>query len=302
MERWSDLSSDLALFALVARHGGLSAAARASGIPKSRLSRRLMQLEDRLGARLVERSSRRFAVTGLGQQILGHAEEIGASTAAAEELAAAHLAEPRGLVRIACPLGLERGLTDVLVPLLAAWPALRVQVLPRNRPVDLIEEHVDIALRVRPELEAAADFQVRQLARTRSVLVAAPGLAADIAGDGPTALEGRPTVARTDEPEDRWTLECIGTGARYELRHRPRFTGGSFEPLLAAARAGLGVALMPESVSAASLAAGTLVRVLPGWGGPESTLYLVHVSRRAVMRSVRVVIDALAEGLALRAL
>ena len=130
-------------------------------------------------------------------------------------------------------------------------------------------------------LEAEADFQVRPLARTRALLVAAPGFAATVPGDGPAALDGLPTLARTDEAEERSILECIATGARRELRHRPRFTGGSFEPLLAAARAGLGVALMPEGVPAADLAAGTLVRLLPGWGSPESTLYLVHVSRRA---------------------
>lgn len=297
MERSSDLATDLALFALVARHGGLSAASRAAGIPKSRLSRRMMQLEAQLGARLIERSTRRFAVTGLGQQILDHAEEIGAHTAASVDLAAAHLSEPQGLVRVACPIGLDRGLCAAVMPALQAHPALRVQVLSVNRPVDLIGERIDIALRVRPELEAEADFQVRPLAHTRSALVAAPGFAARISGDGPAALEGLPTLGRTDQDEDRWLLECKATGQRHELRHRPRFTAGSFEPILQAARAGLGLALLPESVCAADLAAGRLVRVLPDWRGPEGTLYLVHVSRRAVMRSVRVVLDAIIAGM-----
>ncbi len=90
MERSPDLATDLALFAAVARHGSLSAASRATGIPKSRLSRRIMQLEAHLGARLIERSSRRFAVTGLGRQVLGHADEIAASTSAVQDLVAAH--------------------------------------------------------------------------------------------------------------------------------------------------------------------------------------------------------------------
>lgn len=298
MERNFDLATDLALFAQVAAHGGLSAASRATGIPKSRLSRRMIELETRLGARLVERSSRRFRITGFGRLVLAHAEEVAANTAAAVELASAHLAEPRGLVRMACPIGLDYRVFEILLPLLRQYPALRVQILPENRPVDLIAEQIDIALRVRPGIEGEADFQVRPISRGRAYLVAAPDLAATIPGGDPAALETLPTLSRTrDVGEDRWHLEHVASGERVEFRHRPRLAAGSFEPLQQAARCGLGVALLPEQVGEADLRSGALVRVLPDWQEQERTLYLVHVSRRAVMRSVRVVLDATVAGL-----
>lgn len=298
MERNFDLATDLALFAQVVRHGGLSAASRAVGIPKSRLSRRLMQLEERLGARLVERSSRRFAVTGFGRLVLAHAEEVAANTAAALDLASAHVAEPQGLVRVSCPIGLDLRLFQILLPVLQRHPLLRVQILPRNRPVDLIADQVDIALRVRPGIEGEADFQVRPISRSRAILAAAPAMAARLVGAGPEALETLPTLSRQpDAGEDRWQLEHAISGERIEFRHRPRFATGTFEPLVQAAREGLGLALLPVQTCAAELRAGTLTRVLPDWHEPERTMYMVHVSRRAVMRSVRVVLDAIAAGL-----
>lgn len=298
MERDLDLATDLALFAQVVRHGGLSAASRATAIPKSRLSRRIMQLEDRLGARLFERSSRRFAVTGFGRLVLAHAEEVAANTMAALDLASAHVAEPQGLVRVSCPIGLDPRLFRILLPVLQRHPLLRLQILPGNRPVDLIADQVDIALRVRPEIEGEADFQVRPISRSRAILAAGGDLAARLDGAGPEALETVPTLSRQRAAgEDRWELEHSVTGEQIEFRHRPRFATGTFEPLVQAAREGLGVALLPVQTCAAELQAGTLIRVLPDWHEKERTMYLVHVSRRAVMRSVRVVLDAIVAGL-----
>lgn len=298
MERDLDLATDLALFAQVVRHGGLSAASRATGIPKSRLSRRITQLEDRLGARLIERSSRRFAITGFGRQVQAHAEEVAANTAAAVELASAHVAEPQGLARVSCPIGLDQRLFEILLPVMRRHPLLRIQILPGNRPVDLIADQVDIALRVRPGIEGEADFQVRPILRSRAILVASPDLAARLHGAGPEALETVPTLSRQRAAgEDRWQLEHIVSGEQIEFRHRPRFATGTFEPLVQAAQEGLGLALLPVQTCAAEVLAGTLTRVLPDWHEQERILYLVHVSRRAVMRSVRVVLDALVAGL-----
>ena len=298
MERNLDLATDLALFAQVVRHGGLSAASRATGIPKSRLSRRITQLEDRLGARLIERSSRRFAVTGFGRQVLAHAEEVAANTAAAVDLASAHGAEPQGLVRMSCPIGMDQRLFEILLPVMQRHPRLRIQILPGNRPVDLIADQVDIALRVRPGLEGEADFQVRAIARSRAILVAGPALAGALAGAAPAALTGVPTLSRLRATgDDLWDLEHVVTGAPAEVRHQPRFATGTFEPLVQAAQEGLGLALLPVQTCAAEVLAGTLTRVLPDWHEQERILYLVHVSRRAVMRSVRVVLDALFAGL-----
>jgi DNA-binding transcriptional LysR family regulator len=137
---------DLALFALVAEHGGFAAAERASDIPKSRLSRRLAALETQLGARLIQRSTRRFAVTEVGQQVLRHARAMLDEAAAAQALADEASGAPRGAVRLACPPAL---LHSMVGPMLAAylnqWPQVQLQVQASNRNVDVWHDGVDLA-------------------------------------------------------------------------------------------------------------------------------------------------------------
>src|SRR5579862_7619316 len=141
--------NDLGLYAAVVTHGGFSAAARALGTPKSRLSRRVAALEAQLGVRLVERSTRRFSVTDTGQDVYRHARAALAEAEAIEEVAMRLKAEPQGLVRVSCPQGADRIMATALPDFLRQHPRLRVQVLVSNRRVDLIEEGIDVAIRVR---------------------------------------------------------------------------------------------------------------------------------------------------------
>src|SRR3954451_9522763 len=121
--------NDLNLFAAVVANGGFSAAARALSIPKSRLSRRVSALEDELGVRLIERSTRRFSVTEVGQEIYRHARAAVAEAESVAEVASRLKAEPQGLVRMSCPQGMDRILRGELPRFLTQHPKLRVQVI-----------------------------------------------------------------------------------------------------------------------------------------------------------------------------
>jgi DNA-binding transcriptional LysR family regulator len=151
--------NDLQFFAAVVTHRGFSAAARALGLPKSRVSRRVALLEERLGVRLLDRTTRGIGLTEVGQQVFEHARAAVIEAEAAEEAALRMQAEPRGLVRLSCPLGLQSAIAASMAAFLAAHPLLRLQCVVTNRRVDLIHEGVDVAIRVRERLDTDADLQ-----------------------------------------------------------------------------------------------------------------------------------------------
>src|SRR5271163_3495881 len=166
--------NDLRFFAAVVSSGGLSRAARELGLPKSRLSRRVAQLEADLGVRLLERSTRRLRVTEIGQEVYAQAVTATAAAEAASEAALRVRAEPQGLVRLSCPLNLHDAIARRLPAFLNDHPRLRLQVLSTNRRVDLIEERVDVAVRVRERLDTDGDLQMRRIGLSRRIVVASP--------------------------------------------------------------------------------------------------------------------------------
>jgi DNA-binding transcriptional LysR family regulator len=290
--------NDLRLFAGVVAHGGFSAAARAMRIPKSRISRRITALEDALGVRLVERSTRRFSVTEVGQDIYHHARAALAEADTIEDAAARLKAEPQGLVRLSCPVGAERVIGVKLPEFLAKYPKLRLQMIVSNRRVNLIEESVDIAVRVREKLDTDADLQLKVIGRTVSRLAASPALLKQM-GE-PKDLEELkkfPTLGFTDTPgSDVWTL--IGPDkAEENFTHEPRFAATDFGVLREAAEKGIGIAFLPDLQHRRSVEEGRLKLILPAWRSRESTLHLVYTSRRGLLPSVRAVIDFVAATL-----
>jgi len=294
--------NDLNLFVSVVANGGFSAAARALGIPKSRISRRVAALEEDLGVRLVERSTRRFKVTDVGIDVYGHARAAISETEAIEEAVARLKAEPQGLVRVSCPLDSERLLASALPALLAQHPKLRVQFLVSNRRVDIIEEGIDIAIRVRERLDTDADLQVKQLGHSVSLLVASPGFVADHGQPAhPRDIPAYATLAHGDRPgPDRWTL-VNAADEEIIVTHEPRLAASAFPVLREAACAGTGIALLPDAACVEALSDGRLVQLLPEWTSRRGIVHLVFTSRRGLLPSVRTVIDFLAEALDPRA-
>jgi DNA-binding transcriptional LysR family regulator len=290
--------NDLNFFVAVVANGGFSAAARALGIPKSRISRRVAALEAQLGVRLLERSTRRFRITLVGQDIYRHARAAITEAESIVDVAARMQGAPRGLVRISCPPGADRILAAELPLLLARYPDLRVQVIVSTRRIDLIEEGIDVAVRVRETLDTDADLQVKIIGHTSAILVAAPALL-DAQGRPatPAALSSLPTLAQRERTgSDRWVL-VDSEGNEETFDHEPRLSATTIPILKRAAASGVGVAFLPELVCRDLLDNGQLERVLPEWAGHESTVHLIFTSRRGLLPSVRAVIDFLAAAL-----
>jgi len=288
--------NDLNYFALVVEHGGFAAAERATGIPKSRLSRRISQLESELGVRLLQRSTRRFAVTDVGQGVYRHAQSMLAEAQAAREVVDRLSAEPRGVVRASVPVNVAQQLMPKLLPdFLARYPQVRVQMHISNRRVDLINEGFDVAIRVRSKFDDDGSLIMRSFGQIQELLVASPRY---LKGAGrpvePEDLAEHVTMTMAeDEVRQRWELQRNGETRRIELK--PRISGFDFPMLMTLAKQGLGITMLPETVCADAVHNGELEVVLPEWRLPQGTCHAVFASRRGLLPAVRVFIDHLAE-------
>ena len=290
--------NDLNYFALVVEHGGFAAAERATGIPKSRLSRRISQLESELGVRLLQRSTRRFAVTDVGQGVYRHAQSMLAEAQAAREVVDRLSAEPRGVVRASVPVNIAQQLMPKLLPdFLARYPQVRVQMHISNRRVDLINEGFDLAIRVRSKFDDDGSLIMRSFGQIQELLVASPKY---LKGAGrpvePEDLAEHTTMTMAeDEVRQRWELQRNGETRRIELK--PRISGFDFPMLMTLAKQGLGITMLPETVCADAVRSGELEVVLPEWRLPQGIAHAVFASRRGLLPAVRVFIDHLAENL-----
>ena len=286
-------------FTQVIEHGGFARAARALLIPKSRLSRHVAALEAKLGVRLVNRSTRRFVVTQVGQEVYRHARAMLAEADAALEVVEFARAEPRGLVRVSCPIALAQwSLARVLPQFLVKYPAIRLQMDVSNRRVDVLNEGFDVALRVRARPSGEDGLVMRAFQQVNEFLIASP---AYLQGAGqltaPAQLAEHATLEHAADLERR-SWELVGPQSEVvRAEHTPRFACLDFVVLRAAVLAGLGIALLPESVVRDDLASGVLTRVLPQWNTPQGILHVVFPSRRGMLPVVRAFIDFLAEYL-----
>ncbi|HEY3813904.1 MAG TPA: LysR family transcriptional regulator [Caulobacteraceae bacterium] len=291
--------NDLSAFASVVQHKGFAPAARALGQPKSSLSRRVTRLEAALGVRLLERSTRRFAVTEAGEEVFSHAQAMVAEAQSAEEAALAQGVEPRGVVRASVPVQLaQAGLSSILPRFLAANPKVQVQLLVTNRRVELIEEGVDVALRVRTQLDTDAALKIRVLGRERVLIVASPAfVAAHGKPQTPRDLEALPTLGHLEGGgKDVWRLTHTD-GREAVVEHTPRLAAGDFTVLLEAAKAGIGIGFLPEMACCPALRSGELVQLLDDWSQVQGIVHLVFTTRRGQRPAVGAFIDFLAEAL-----
>ena len=290
--------NDLYYFSAVVDHGGFAAAERALGIPKSRLSRRISQLESELGVRLLQRSTRRFAVTDVGQSVHRHAQSMLAEAQAAREVVDRLSAEPRGLVRVSVPVGIaQQSMPDLLPEFLARYPEVRVQMHVSNRRVDVINEGFDVAIRVRNKLDDDGSLVMRSFGQIQELLVASPQyLKRAGRPTEPEQLRDHVTLTMNeDEARQRWELQRDGEVRRVELK--PRVAGFDFPMLMQLARQGIGITMLPETMCAQAVRDGELAVVLPDWRLPQGIAHAVFASRRGLLPAVRVFIDHLAEKL-----
>lgn len=289
--------NDLYYFVRVVEHGGFAPAGRALGIPKSKLSRRIALLEERLGVRLIQRSTRRFSVTDVGQTFLAHCRAMLVEAEAAVEAVEVTRAEPRGIVRMACPVALlDAQVGTMVADFLRNHPRVEIHLDATNRRVDVVAEGVDLAIRVRPPPLEDTDLVMRVLGERSQCLVASPGLLATTGlPRSPADLADLPSMdLGLPQNEHAWRL--FGPeGAQALIHHQPRLVTRGMLTLRAAALAGVGVVQLPLMLARGHIERGELVHLLPDWAPRREIVHAVFASRRGLLPSVRALIDHLAK-------
>ncbi|HEY3049207.1 MAG TPA: LysR family transcriptional regulator [Polaromonas sp.] len=287
--------NDMLYFAEVVERGGFAAAGRSLGLPKSRLSRRVAELEVRLGVRLLQRTTRKLSLTEVGEIYLRHCSAMRDEALAAAEAVAHMQVEPRGTLRITCPVTLAQSTLGYLVPrYMALYPHVKIDMRVTNRVVDLVEEGIDIALRVRPTLDDSGSLVVKNLGTGTGHLLASPALLArQGAPTRPEDLQRLDTVAMSwVDGRSSWNL--LGPdGREFVLQHQPRYVADDLQTLKLAMLAGTGMSFLPDSLSAAEQQAQLLVPVLPGWAPKPGVAHAVFPSRRGQVPAVRTFLDFL---------
>lgn len=287
--------NDLYYFVQVVDHAGFAPAARALGLQKSLLSRRVAALEDRLGARLLQRSSRRFVVTEIGREFHLRCAAMLEQARSAEQVVAEQQAAPRGVVRLSCPVGLlafqfGRLLSDFML----RYPDVILHVEGINREVDVIAEGFDLAVRVRFPPLAESELVMRQIDESTQCLVGHPSLLPE-QPHSPAGLAGVPSLGQG--PANRAHQWILGhaDGQTATIPYRPRLVTDDMSLLRRAALQGLGVVQLPVQQVWDDVAAGHLVVVLPEWRPRSGIIHAVFPSRRGLLPSVRALLDFLVQ-------
>jgi DNA-binding transcriptional LysR family regulator len=286
--------NEIVVFARVAQAGSFSAAARALDMPKSTVSRKVAELEERIGARLIQRTTRKLSLTDAGRIYFAHAARIVGEIEAAAEALGRVQTEPRGPLRVTAPLAF-RMLGPIVATYLVHHHEVQVELVCTDRRVDLVEEGFDLAIRAGALDDSS--LVARRLGQFKRVLVAAPGYCkqhgtprapADLAKHTCLTFGGG---ARPAE----WTL--FSDGKKATVRVASRLTVNDFDILRAAAHAGLGIAALPDFTCADDVEAGRLRRVLPDWHAAATPVHALYPTARHLSPKVTRFMEVLQERL-----
>ena len=291
MDRWTEIE----LFVQVAETGSLSRAAEALALSNAAASRHLSALELRLGARLVERNTRRLYLTDTGQEFFQRAKVILAELKDAETAVNAASVNPSGTLRVTASLSFAMHHIAPLLPeYLRRYPQVRVHIETANRYMDLIDNNIDIAIRTR-EYEPDSNITIRRLAETRRILAAAPAY---------LKREGRPAVLEdlalhklliytyANHPNE---LRFTRDGQTSSIAARGLLESNDGQVLRVAALEGLGILVQPTYIIYDDIVAGRLLPVLDDWELPRLTINLAYPSRKHLSAKVRTFIDFIVE-------
>jgi len=289
--------NDIYFFASVVQHSGFSAAARAIGVEKTRLSRRIAALEKRLGVRLLQRTTRALALTEAGQRFFDRCLATVEGAQAAYDSVAELRREPAGLVRLSSPVLLaQRCLAHALPGYMTANPKVSVFLKPTDRTVNVIQERFDIAIRAKPVIEDVAGLVAKTLGNSQRVLVVSPAFLERYGRpESPADLPKFNTAASSNDVFEggaRWTLTSLDNRTQH-IALKPKLVTSDLRVRLQAAIHGIGIALLPEQVVSAPLKERLVERVLPEWSGAKNILHLVYPTPRGMLPSVRSLIDYL---------
>lgn len=288
-------ADDLLLFLQVAEAGGFSAAERITGIDKSRLSRRIAALEQRLGMRLLHRSARSVSLTSVGEEVVQHARAMAGNVDAILQLGAAHAGTPRGTLHVnTSPLLGETRAARILGRFAASNPQVRLQITLTNDFIDLVGERADLAIRAVHGSPESGDVVARLLGTSPTVVVASPTLLARVGEPaGIDELPSLPCLALGTLATPRpWRFVAVD-GRMRELRLEPVLTSESLISLLELARAGAGFAQLPRDLCRSCLRTGSLRVVLPDCVSQPADIYAMYPTRKGKSFALRMLLDHL---------
>ena len=288
--------NDIVVFTKVAETKSFTGAAEQLGLPKSTVSRKLAQLEERLGVRLVQRTTRKLALTEIGEAYYERASRIVADMQAAEQVVTDMQATPRGRLKVTAPIDLStRYLGAIIAEFIAAHADITVELDATDRVVDLIEDGYDVAVRFGQLPEST--LIARKLATFAGLLCASPAY-----------LAKRGTPATVEELDDHdkvlflpnarstgWTL--INGDQTYELGRPARFSSNNLAAVRDVVLAGGGISVMTEFMVACDIHDGKLVRLLPSWGARAIDVQAVYPARQNLPPRLTLFLDHLAKSL-----
>jgi len=289
-----DRLSEMAVFAKVVEVHGFSAAARVLGISKSAVSKHVAALEDRLGARLLNRTTRRLSLTAAGAIFYEHSARLLAEADAAEAAVTDLHTRPRGLLRVNAPMSFGiLHLAPAIPGFTALYPDVQIELALNDRIVDLVDEGFDVAVRIArlPESSLVA----RRLAPSRGVLCGAPEyFRRHGVPHHPRDLQAHNCLRYTyrQAPPDEWWFR--GPDGEVSVRVSGSLRANNGDALRAAALAGLGIAVLPSFIVGPDLAAGRLQAVLTDYDGAAASIYAVYPAGRHLPIKVRAFVDFLA--------
>jgi DNA-binding transcriptional LysR family regulator len=291
MEVQMDRLDDLALYLSIVDAGSLAGAARRTRRSPPSVTRRLNELERRLGVRLLERNTRRLALTDAGRRLTEHARNLLADFDNAMRDITGEAAAPRGLLRLSAPLLFgRRHVTPIVLAYLAAYPTVTASLSLDDRPVDLIEEGVDVALRI-AQLDDSS-LVARRVGTVRRLFVASPGyLARKGTPRRPQDLAGHDIVLFVNHANTADWRFVDRSRQDVTVRVVARFQINRAEAAIAAARDGHGILSVLSYQVAAELADGSLVRVLRPFERPPIPVQLVVPTARLMPPRVRTFLD-----------
>jgi DNA-binding transcriptional LysR family regulator len=287
----ADLNS-LALFAKVVGAGSFSEAARRLKMPISTVSRRIAELEDALGVRLLERSTRNLRLTELGAEILEHAARSAELSDAVESVVSNRLSDVSGTLKLsAMPSVSDTLLTPLVAAFQASYPKVRVQIFVTERHVDLIAEGVDMAFRLGSLKDSS--LVARRILTYRHQLVASPSYLET--RKPPTKprdlLDHRLLTFSHWRPENSWTFIHKDAKTTETLAFEPCFSMNDYAGLASALVAGVGIGELPPVVQPVLMREGRLVEVMPDWRFRAYDLSLIQVGARHVTKPCRLFKD-----------
>lgn len=285
------------MFAKVAEEGSYAAASRAMGVSVPTVSRAVTRLEERLGGRLFNRTSRQLSLTEFGQRMVEQASALYRQAEEMESEALELSVQPRGLVRLAVPMSFGlRWVTPLLPELLARYPGLELDLHLSDSTVDLVADGFDAALRIAALPDSS--LVARRICSVTQYLLAAPGYLAERGQPAhPRELAEHACMSYAYRARSQVWRFTHADGTEQDVTPRGPLRVTNADALIAPLLAGLAIAELPEFIAAEYLADGRLEKVLPEWNMTQGGLYFVTPSARSRPRKVQALADFFVERL-----